>query len=146
MMRPIYIYRPLLNGADLALFAEMAGMRNVIPPSDMHVTVAYSRTPVDWDRPEFQPIPRLAYAFDPPSARALVNFGDVVVLEFHLPELHTRFNELRGAGAAWGYPTYRSHVTLAADPDFDPSGMVSPGMPLFLDGETREEPNVAFEY
>ena len=42
--------RDLLNAADVVAWAKEQGFEFVMPADEMHVTVCYSKTPVDWGK------------------------------------------------------------------------------------------------
>ena len=46
--KPLYVYRRVLNAGDIASWARDQGFSGVLSAGDMHVTVTYSRAPVDW--------------------------------------------------------------------------------------------------
>ncbi|CAN5268322.1 hypothetical protein BH10PSE13_BH10PSE13_23730 [soil metagenome] len=46
--RPLYVYRKLINAADLLDWAREKGFTSTLPADDLHVTVTYSKTPVNW--------------------------------------------------------------------------------------------------
>ena len=121
--KPLYVRRDLLNASDLVAWAKKAGIPNVVAPSEMHVTLTYSRKPVDWlamgqswqDKVE---VPK-------GGPRVMARFGkmeaNVAVLAFASGDLEWRHREMVDAGASFDYPTYRPHVSVAVDlpPDFD---------------------------
>jgi ADP-ribose pyrophosphatase YjhB (NUDIX family) len=121
--KPLYVRRDLLNAADLVAWAKRAGIPNIVAPSEMHVTVCYSRAPVDW----------MAIGNDyrdtvivgKGGPRALARFGKtdakVAVLAFASSDLEWRHREMIERGASFDYTTYRPHVTIGLNlpPDFD---------------------------
>jgi hypothetical protein len=46
--RSLYVQRKLLNAADLIKWAKGQGFETTLPAGDLHVTVCYSREPLDW--------------------------------------------------------------------------------------------------
>ena len=58
--KTLYVNRPVLNAQEIADWAKGQGFTTTLAPADMHVTIAYSKTPVNWlqigddwlDRPE----------------------------------------------------------------------------------------------
>lgn len=121
MIEPIYIYRPvtLLGTAVLMDYAKQIGIED--PVIDMHVTLAYSRDAVDWDKPAFQMDPRPLTVSG--GSRNLTKFdGGAVVLELESRALSGRWAQFIMAGASWDYEEYRPHVTLGYDESFDVTG------------------------
>jgi phage-related protein (TIGR01555 family) len=106
--RTLYVSRRVLNGEQIATWAKQQGFATTIDPDDMHVTVAFSRQPVDWWATK-----RDMEGTDiPPGARELRRFGDAVVLTFGDAGLAQRWQAFRDAGASWDHEGYVPHVTV----------------------------------
>jgi hypothetical protein len=113
---PLYVSRPLLNGDELAKWARDNGL-SPIDPTKMHVTVAYSRQPIDWmalgsddwskEGVEVFGGPRMIERFGPE--------GKVIVLAFSSSRLGYRHEEILRAGASWDWPEYQPHITIDYD-------------------------------
>jgi len=109
--RTLYVSRKLLNGAALVKWAKSVGIAEPLAASDMHVTVTYSRAPVDWMKmgaawEEELVIPK-------GGARILERFdGGALVLAFNANSLRWRHDEMVSAGASFDYDEYQPHVTL----------------------------------
>lgn len=114
--RPLYVQRKLLNAADLIAWAKANGFTSTLPADDMHVTVLYSRSPVDpmkmgrdWredDRGEIR--------VRPGGPRAIEMLGEnAVVLRFVSPDLEYRHSDMIEAGGSHDWPEYQPHVTLS---------------------------------
>jgi adenylate kinase family enzyme len=121
---PLYVSRPLLNGDALVAWAKAQGFATTLQPDDMHVTLAYSKQPVDWmacgesfhqgDKLEVKGGPRVLERFGPD--------GEVVVLLFASWDLKWRQAELIDAGCSSDWPDYQPHVSIswnAGDIDLD---------------------------
>lgn len=116
--RPLYVKRRLLNGADLIAWAKKNGFTTTLPAADMHVTVLYSRTPVDpiemgetWSSDEDGGLTIKAG-----GPRALERFNEgAVVLQFASSGLQYRHREMVEKGASHDWPEYLPHVTLSYD-------------------------------
>lgn len=121
--KPLYVRRDLTNAADLVAWAKRVGIPNVVAPSEMHVTVCYSRNPVDWldMGQDYRDVVTVSKG----GPRVLARFGKtdakVVVLAFASSDLHWRHHEMRERGASFDFPSYRPHVTIGLNlpPDFD---------------------------
>ena len=114
---PLFVSRPLAleHGAALAAWAKRVGFADVFDPSEMHVTLAYSLTPVDWfafaswrsgddvDVPAGGP--RRVEAFGPQN--------DAIVLRFASDDFSRRWQEFKDGGCSWSWPTFAPHVTIA---------------------------------
>ncbi|UPT53037.1 hypothetical protein [Synechococcus phage Yong-M3-232] len=113
--RPLYVSRKLLNGADLIAWAKANGFESTLPAADMHVTVLYSKRPVDpmkmgetWTGEEGGGL-----TIKPGGPRALERFGEgAVVLQFASWSLQSRHEQMVREGASHDYPEYLPHVTL----------------------------------
>jgi 8-oxo-dGTP pyrophosphatase MutT (NUDIX family) len=115
--RPLYVHRKLLNPKPLLSWARQNGIESPLAANDLHVTIVYSKEPVDWlamgqawsNRVEIEGGPRM-----------LQRFGDALVLSFASYDLEDRHAQMRERGASFDFPQYRPHVTLSyKDPDVD---------------------------
>ena len=142
MMDTLYINRPLLgDGVDILIgYAYAVGLKDVV--DDLHVTVAFSTTEVDWRKDAFTP--KMDQVLVKGDNRRLTRFGSAVVLEITSKELSKRWAQLVLAGASWDYKEYRPHVTLAYDPDTDFSDFPVPSIPLLFGAEEREPVDVGY--
>lgn len=124
---PIQIGRPLTSRAPLDILAARLGLPT---PPDPHVTLAYSRTPVDWARDAFTPCPTPISIV--PHAPRIAVFGTpdtpLLVLAFDSDAFVQRHAALWDAGASWDFRTYQPHITLGRAPSLP----VEPG-PVELD-------------
>lgn len=118
--RPLYVYRPLLNTAELIAWAREQGFRSTVPAEDMHATVTYSKQPVNWLKMGG------FWGWGPDTSDHLVPMGGprlverigdkgAVALHFFSGHLEARNREMRNAGASWDFPDYMPHVTLTYD-------------------------------
>lgn len=114
--RPLYVQRKLLNGADLIAWAKANGFDTTLPAADMHVTVLYSRSPVDpmkmgrsWAEDE-----QGRLTVRPGGPRVIERLGEnAVVLRFAAPDLEYRHREMIEAGGSHDWPEYAPNVTLS---------------------------------
>jgi hypothetical protein len=128
--RSLYVSRKLLNAADVIAWAKGQGFETTVAADEMHVTVLYSRTPVDWMA--------MGNAWDedqngqlrvaPGGPRMLDRFGsvaDAVVLLFNSSSLSWRHEDMISKGASSDYADYAPHVTLSysVPVDFDLSNV-----------------------
>jgi hypothetical protein len=126
---PLYISRPVINAHELVAWAEAQGFGNVVPWDEMHVTIAHSRAPVDWDTISDDATPlvladggyRMVSPLGPKGA---------IVLMFENAELSARWVDLCAQGCSWDFVSYMPHVTIAY-------GMM-PDPPIDSDPETWE--------
>jgi hypothetical protein len=128
----LYVHRPLTNAADLHLWAKGAGIPNLVPPEEMHVTQVYSRQPVSGLN-----VMGNSVTVDG-GARSLAPLGDkgAVVLHFASDELAARHQEAMAAGASHDWPKYLTHVTLSYDAGgIDLGAIAPPSFPLVFGPE-----------
>lgn len=113
--RPLYVQRKLLNAAEVVAWAKGQGFDVTLRPEDMHVTILYSRAPVDpmkmgrdWREDE-----KAQIIVRPGGPRVLERFNEgAVVLRFASPDLEWRHRDLVEAGGSHDWPEYHPHVTL----------------------------------
>lgn len=116
--RTLYVQRKLLNAAEFIAWAKAQGFSTTTPADDLHVTVAFSRRPVDWMKVgetwSNDKDGKLTVA--PGGARLVEPLGDkgAVVLLFNSSELSWRHEAIkRDADASWDFPSYQPHVTIS---------------------------------
>ena len=109
--RTLYVSRKLLNAGDLLTWAQENGFKTTLSADDLHVTVTYSRKPVDWFKmgSAWQDEVRVNAG----GARQIERYGDATVLLFSSNELIWRHEEMIDKGATWDHPEYQPHVTIA---------------------------------
>lgn len=154
--RTLYVSRRLLNPEAVRAWAASQGLESTLAPGSMHVTVAYSKEPVDWS--ELTPRTDAVVATGGTRvwqfpARSTPN--GALVLKFESGELADRWRELKDAGASWDFSTYEPHVTLTYSvPEADVAAIKPYAGPLIFGpeefaevdegwaGELEEEPLV----
>lgn len=138
---PLYVRRDLLNGADLITWAKENGFTSTLPAEDMHVTVLYSKVPVDpmkmgetWGNQDDGGLTIKAG-----GPRALEKFGEgAIVLQFASWNLVHRHDEMVRNGASHDFEEYLPHVTISYDP---PEGFDIEAVKPF-NGELRFGPEI----
>jgi phage-related protein (TIGR01555 family) len=114
--RSLYVSRKLLNGADLIKWAKGQGFATTVPAGELHVTVLFSRTPVDWLKMgspwDQDDQGRLKVA--PGGARIVEPLGDkgAIVLLFNSSTLTWRHEDMVRQGASHDFDEYQPHVTI----------------------------------
>jgi len=118
--RSLYVSRKVKNVGDLKAWAKSQGLPDL--QDDLHVTIAYSTTPVDWIKMGSSWVDysgkgsgdMLITAGGP---RVVEPLGDrTAVLMFASSDLGWRNREMREAGASWDLPDYQPHISLTGDP------------------------------
>lgn len=112
MKGTLYVSRPLLNAEQFIAWAKEQGFATTLQPGDLHVTIAYSKTALDWPEAETGSV-----SVGATGDRSVTPLGDggAVVLRFESSDLKARWKALRDAGAAWDHDGYRPHVTISWD-------------------------------
>ncbi|CAN7169879.1 DUF1073 domain-containing protein [Brevundimonas sp. LjRoot202] len=115
--RTLYVQRKLLNAAEFIAWAKDQGFETTTPADDLHVTIAFSRAPVDWMKAgqTWGNEKDGKLTVEPGGPRLVEKLGDkgAVVLLFGSSELSWRHETIRReAGASWDFPEYQPHVTI----------------------------------
>lgn len=112
---PLYVNRPVLNAKEIIDWAKSQGFTQTITPEDMHVTVAFSKAPVDWMKAgdAYSHREDGGVVVRPGGPRLIEQFGEgAVVLAFNSSDLSWRHMALREIGASWDWPEYQPHITI----------------------------------
>lgn len=115
---PLYVQRKLLNADDLIAWAKKLGFKTTLPADDMHVTVLYSRMPVDPIAmgSTYSDNEKGEIAIKPGGPRAVEKLGEsAVVLLFASDDLSWRHRGMVEAGASHDFSDYQPHVTITYD-------------------------------
>lgn len=113
--RTLYVRRDVANAAEIIAWAKGQGFKTTLPADDLHVTIAYSRNPVDWMA--------MGSAWDDEvkipkgGPRLMEKFGEARVLLINSNMLRWRHSEMVEAGATWDHPEYQPHITISYDPE-----------------------------
>jgi phage-related protein (TIGR01555 family) len=115
--RSLYIQRKLLNAGDFLAWAKRQGFAEPLTADDLHVTVLYSRRPVDWLKAgtSWEQKEDGTLVVPPGGARMVEPLGDkgAVVLLFNSSALAWRHEQLiRDIGASHDFSEYQPHVTI----------------------------------
>jgi hypothetical protein len=112
--RTLYVRRDVVNAAEIRAWADAQNISEL--RDDLHVTIIYSRTPMDWIKAGNESgwgekDGRLTIA--PGGPRVIEPLGDMTaVLLFASWELGYRHNSIIEAGATHGYDSYVPHISL----------------------------------
>lgn len=138
--RALYVRRDVLNANEIRAWAREQGIEPLLSADDMHVTIAFSRMPVDWMEigESFQSELELSEG-GPRMVERLGKDGSAVVLLFASSELSWRHQEARRAGASWDWPEYQPHITLSHSYTGDISGIEPYEGRILLGPEVFEE-------
>lgn len=110
--RTLFVSRRVLNADAIRQWARGQGLKTMLGPEDLHVTVACSRLPVDWaDMPQAD---GQGITVEGDRWRYVARLGDdgALVLMMESEALRDRWQSFIDAGASWPFEGYRPHVTL----------------------------------
>lgn len=137
--KPLYVKRNVINGDDLINWARENGLKKILNPKEMHITVVYSKTPVDWEEMAYDPNNILF----PSVQTELKLFGqnkEILVLALKgYSRLNASFEYYHERGCSFDYDEYQPHVTIDYDFDGDVSMIKPYNGTLLLSKEIMEE-------
>lgn len=109
---PLYAYRPVRNAKAIMSWMKEQGLPVV--GHTLHVTIAYSKEPVDWIEAgnAWMQDENGNMMIHPGGPRVLEKFDDCLVLSFASAELSMRHGALRNIGCSHDYEKYQPHITL----------------------------------
>src|ERR1700735_5673354 len=112
--KTLYVSRSLKNADEFIKWAKDAGFETTLPAEDLHVTIAFSREPVDWDELT-DSVDELTTKAGERSGAPLGDKG-AVVLKFTSKELSDRWQEfIDDFGDSWDHDGYHPHITITYD-------------------------------
>lgn len=117
--RSLYVSRKVTNAGDILKWAKAQGFESTLAAGDLHVTVAYSREPVDWMAVgnSWSGGDKGTLLVSPGGPRLVEKFGGgAVVLLFGCSELSWRHRDILESGASWDWPDYNPHITITYEP------------------------------
>lgn len=116
--KTLYVSRAVLNRDDIVKWARSQGFTDVA--DDLHVTITYSRTPVDWMKMGESWRGKLEIEEGGPRlVEALGPDGKYKALLFTAYELVSRNAEMREKGASFDWPEYQPHISIQVGGDID---------------------------
>ncbi|MDE3784921.1 DUF1073 domain-containing protein [Sinorhizobium meliloti] len=136
--RTLYVRRDVLNRSEIVRWATEQGFTDIVP--DLHVTIAYSRQPVDWFEMGESWSPRLEIAAGGPRQMdGLGQDGKYKALLITASELVWRHRAIIEAGASWDWPEYQPHISIQIGGDIDLSKVEPYRGKIILGPEIFEE-------
>jgi hypothetical protein len=116
--KTLYVSRAVENRDDIVKWARSQGFTDIA--EDLHVTITYSRTPVDWMAMGQSWRGKLEIeAGGPRLVEALGPDGKYKALLFTAYELVSRNQEMRDKGASFDWPEYQPHISIQVGGDID---------------------------
>lgn len=116
--RTLYMRRDVINAKEIAEHYRTQGVTKVYEPESMHVTIVYSKTPVDWMK--FGQPWDATLKISEGGPRLNEKFGaagDVLVLLFASGELDWRHTQAKELGASYDFDEYQSHISITLNAD-----------------------------
>lgn len=112
--RPLYVRRDVKNGAEILTWAKSQGFTSTLPAEELHITILYSKEPVDWMEMGSPWEEELVIPAGGP--RVVEQFGEgAVVLRVNSENLVWRNMMMRGRGASSDHEHYHPHITITYD-------------------------------
>lgn len=115
--RTLYVRRDVLNVSEIVKWAEGEGFTDIV--TDLHVTVAYSRKPVDWFKVGTSWTEKIEIVGGPRLMEKMGPDGRYKALLMTAPELVWRHREMVEAGAVWEWAEYQPHISIQIGGDVD---------------------------
>lgn len=113
--RSLYVRRDVVNASEIKAWAEGQGITDIIP--DLHVTIVYSRTPLDWikagNASEWGSENGGKITIPAGGPRVVEPLGGMsAVLMFASSQLCWRHEEIVRSGASHDFEDYQPHISL----------------------------------
>lgn len=115
--RTLYVRRDVVNVDEIRAWAKAQGIPDLV--DDLHVTIAHSRTPIDWMKIEgdWNSDAEGEVTIAPGGVRIVEPLGNMTaVLLFTSSLLTWRHEQIVRAGASWDHPDYQPHMSLTKSP------------------------------
>jgi len=109
VMDTLYVRRNVENAADIINHFKEQGFETTLQPTDLHVTVMYSRAAVMWPEAEDD---SLTVRSDKDRIVTPLGDGGAVVQKFYNKSLERRWKELCDGGCSWDHDGYHPHITI----------------------------------
>lgn len=135
--RSLYVRRDVMNARDIVAWAKLQGFIDIVP--DLHVTIAYSKTAVDWFKVGQSWSEKLEFTGGPRLMDRLGPEGEYIALLVTAAELVWRNQEIREAGASWDWPEYQPHISIQVGGKIDLSKVTPYQGKIILGPEIFEE-------
>ncbi|MHC2797176.1 phage-related protein (TIGR01555 family) [Mesorhizobium jarvisii] len=113
--RTLYVRRDVVNASEIAAWAEGQGIPDLA--DDLHVTIVFSRTSIDWikagNASDWGPANNGQLVIPPGGPRVVEPLGNMTaVLMFASSQLCWRHEEIVRAGASHDFEDYQPHISL----------------------------------
>lgn len=112
--RTLYLRRDVLNASDIIKWYKDQGVPEVYAPEAMHVTIIYTKKPIDWMKMGQPWEANLKIAEGGPRlSEKFGDMGDVLVLLFASNELAFRHDQAKYLGGESDYEEYQPHISIS---------------------------------
>ena len=133
----IFVGLNVINNVELVEFYRLQGI-TILSPSELHCTVAYSRTYFE-HKPDYS---STIVKPDEMEDRLSTLGENCLVLKFNNKELQDRHKVTIEEGAMYDYPTYQPHITLRySGTSVDLEKVKKPDFEIMLGNEMTNELN-----
>lgn len=121
-LRTLYVYRKVKNAQEIIDHFKRQGVKTTLKANDLHVTIMYSATPVDWMKAsspwtygDAEDVRNGVLRIPPGGPRDVDLFGDgdCLVLLFNNQDLSWRHETLLNIGCTFKFATYQPHITIS---------------------------------
>lgn len=151
--KPLYVRRDVINQDAIKAWAKEQGFDTSV--DDMHVTIVYSKQPIDWlkagqDEFAYNAQDDGSMRVKPGGPRVMQLFGGgAIVLSFASSDLAYRHSSImyRCENASWDYDDYTPHITITYKPpaNFDIDSIEPYTGEIIFGPEIFEEINSGFD-
>lgn len=121
--RTLYMRRDVLNGEEILDWYRGRGVEGLYAAEQLHVTIAYSKKPLDWMKLGESWSSKLEVEGGPRVHEMFGDKKDVLVLAFASNELSWRAQAVIEAGGSSDHPEYQPHITLSLQGLSAPEGL-----------------------
>lgn len=108
----LYISRKVKNASAITAWARKAGLSETLAGDELHVTIAFSRDPVDWMALGEAWSSEIKIAAGGPRMVEQFDQGAIVLL-FKCSELQWRHDEVLRKGGSWEHDEFQPHITVS---------------------------------
>lgn len=117
--KPLYVSRNVRNVEAFRKWAKEQGLDEYEATEPLHVTVCYSKAPMDWlaVSQSYGEDDDGSILVQPGGPRVVEQFGNSIVLSFVSDGLSWRHRELKQAGASHDFAKYQPHITICKVPE-----------------------------
>jgi len=111
MLKPIYIFRKVLNGTEINAWYAAQGLENLRDPNEMHLNIISCLDPVDWDLIGLRVEPMVLSDQGSRSYQS-VEGKETLAIGINSQPLINRWLECLQFGCTWHHSGYHPHVAI----------------------------------